>query len=73
MRGIRAVASVPIPAYSAAELKLDPATVGDAAAKLKRLDYFIPVLGKGAEMLHGSREEIVTRVTDLIAAKGGLR
>lgn len=73
MRGIRAVASVPIPAYSAAELKLDPARVGDAAAKLKRLDYFIPVLGKGAEMLHGSREEIVTRVTDLIAAKGGLR
>lgn len=73
MRGIRAVASVTIPTYGAAELKLDPATVGDAAAKVKRQDYFVPTLGKGAEMLHGGREEIVTRVTDLIAAKGGLR
>jgi electron transfer flavoprotein beta subunit len=54
-------------------LKLDPATVGRTAAKLKRQDYFVPALGKGAEMLHGSREEIVARVTDLIAAKGGLR
>lgn len=73
MRGIRAVASVPIPTYGAEELKLDPATVGDTAAKVKRQDYFAPVLGKGAEMLHGNREEIVARVTDLIAAKGGLR
>ena len=73
MRGIRAVASVPIPTYDAAELKLDPAAVGDTAAKLKRLDYFVPVSGKGAEMLHGNREEIVARVTDLIATKGGLR
>jgi electron transfer flavoprotein beta subunit len=73
MRGIRAVASVPIPTYGAAELTLDPAMVGDAASKVKRQDYFLPALGKGAEMLQGSREEIVTRVTDLIAAKGGLR
>jgi electron transfer flavoprotein beta subunit len=73
MRGIRAVASVPIPTYGAAELKLDPAAVGYAAAKVKRQDYFVPALGKGAEMLHGTREEIVTRVTDLIAAKGGFR
>ena len=73
MRGIRAVASVPIPTYGAGELKLDPATVGETAAKVKRLDYFVPALGQGAEMLHGNREEIVARVTDLIAAKGGLR
>jgi len=73
MRGIRAVASVPIPTYGTEELKLDPATVGRTAAKVKRLDYFVPALGKGAEMLHGNREEIVARVTDLIAAKGGLR
>ena len=73
MRGIRAVASVPIPTYGAEELKLDPAMVGDTAAKVKRQDYFMPALGKGAEMLHGSREEIVSRVTDLIAAKGGFR
>ncbi len=73
MRGIRAVASVPIPTYGAVELNLDPATVGSGAAKVKRLDYFVPALGKGAEMLNGNREEIVARVTDLIAAKGGLR
>ena len=73
MRGIRAVASVPIPTYGAAELKVDPAAVGEAAAKVKRADYFVPALGKGAEMLQGSREEIAGRVTELIAAKGGLR
>lgn len=73
MRGIRAVASVPVPTYGAAELNVDPATVGEGAAGVKRLDYFLPALGKGAEMLHGSREEIVARVTDVIAAKGGLR
>ena len=73
MRGIRAVASVPIPTYGTGELKLDPATVGRNEAKVKRQNYFVPALGRGAEMLHGSREEIVARVTDLIAAKGGLR
>lgn len=73
MRGIRAVASVPIPSYGASELQIDPGTVGELAAKVKRLDYFVPTLGKGAEMLDGSREEIVERVTELIAAKGGLR
>jgi electron transfer flavoprotein beta subunit len=73
MRGIRAVASVPIPNYGATELKIDPSTVGDAAAKVKRLDYFVPVLDKGAEILHGSREDMAERVTELIAAKGGLR
>jgi electron transfer flavoprotein beta subunit len=73
MRGIRAVASVLIPTYSAADLKVDPDTVGEAAAKVKRLNYFLPALGKGAEMLQGSREEIAGRITELIAAKGGLR
>jgi electron transfer flavoprotein beta subunit len=73
MRGIRAVASVPVPTYGVTDLALDPNTVGETAAKVKRLDYFLPALGNGAEMLHGSREEIVARVADLIAAKGGLR
>lgn len=73
MRGIRAVASVPIPTYGAAELKIDPSTVGGTAAKVKRVDYFLPAAGKRAEMLHGSREDMVARVADLIATKGGLR
>lgn len=73
MRGIRQVASIPIPAYGAAELQVDPSTVGQAAAKVKRLDYFHPVMGKGAEILHGTREENVDRVLELIATKGGLK
>ena len=73
MRGIRAVASGPIPTYRASDLQLGPGTVGESAAKVKRLDYFSPAVGKGAEMLHGSRAENVERVMELIAAKGGLR
>lgn len=73
MRGIRAVASVPIPTYRASDLQLDPGTVGERAAKVKRVDYFTPAPGKGAEMLHGSRAENVERVMELITAKGGLR
>ena len=73
MRGIRAVASVPIPTYGAPELNIDPGQAGEFAAKVKRLDYFVPALSKGAEMLHGSREENVERITELIAARGGLR
>jgi electron transfer flavoprotein beta subunit len=44
-----------------------------AAAKVKRTDYFVAALGKGAEMLTGSREENADKVLELIAAKGGLR
>ncbi len=73
MRGIRQVASVPIPTFSAAELEIGASTVGEAGSKVKRLDYFLPVLGKGAEILHGSREENVNKVLELVAAKGGLK
>jgi electron transfer flavoprotein beta subunit len=73
MRGIRAVASVPIPTHGASELTIDPSAVGQAAAKVKRVDYFLPALGKGAEMLEGSREEVIDKLVELIAAKGGLK
>ena len=73
MRGIRAVASVPIPTYGASDLAIDPSAVGEAAAKVKRVDYFLPALGKGAEMLEGSREEIIDKLVELVAAKGGLK
>jgi electron transfer flavoprotein beta subunit len=73
MRGIRQVASVPIPSFSAAELGIGASTVGEAAAKVKRVDYFVPSLGKGAEILHGSREENINKVLELVAAKGGLK
>jgi electron transfer flavoprotein beta subunit len=73
MRGIRQVASIPIPTFSASELGLEASTVGAAAAKVSRLGYFVPALGKGAEILHGSREENVNKVLELVAAKGGLK
>jgi electron transfer flavoprotein beta subunit len=73
MRGIRAVASVPVPTFGALDLGVDPGAVGEAAARVKRVDYFVPVLGKGAEMLAGSREENVERVLELLVAKGGLK
>jgi len=72
MRGIRAVASLPIPTYDASTLGLDPGVVGAATAKVKRVDYFLPAQGKGAEMLEGDREENVEKLLELVAAKGGL-
>lgn len=73
MRGIRQVASVPIPTLGAADVGVNLAEVGERDAKVKRVDYFVPVLGKGAEMLQGSREENAGRVVELVAAKGGLK
>ena len=72
MRGIRQVASVEIPTYGASDLGVEPRTVGEAGAKVKRVDYFVPALGKGAEILQGSREEIIDKVFELMKAKGGL-
>ena len=73
MRGIRQVASVPIPTFNASDLGIDQNTAGVSAAKVKRLDYFMPPLGKGAEMLHGSRKENIDKVLELVASKGGLK
>jgi electron transfer flavoprotein beta subunit len=72
MRGIRAVASLPIRTYGAPELGLEPGSLGAAAAKVKRVDYFIPAVGEGAEMLDGSREENLEKLLELLTAKGGL-
>jgi electron transfer flavoprotein beta subunit len=73
MRGIRAAASLPISTYGVTELDLPAKEVGNAAAKVKRVDYFVPTLGKGAEMLEGSREEILEQLLQLLTAKGGLK
>ena len=72
MRGIRQVAAVPIPTLAAADLGVALGAVGEAAAKVKRIDYFVPASSKGAEILHGSREENASRILELVAAKGGL-
>ncbi len=73
MRGIRQVASIAIPTLGAAELGVDAASVGKFAAKVQRTDYFAPALGKGSEMLTGSREEVIDKVIELVKAKGGLK
>jgi electron transfer flavoprotein beta subunit len=73
MRGIRQVASIPIPTFNAGQLGICEGTVGAAAAKVTRLDYFVPTLGKGAEILGGSREDNIDKVVEFIAAKGGLK
>ncbi|MGD0214057.1 MAG: electron transfer flavoprotein subunit beta/FixA family protein [Terriglobales bacterium] len=73
MRGIRQVAGVAIPTFSVKDLGIGACAVGEAAAKVRRVDYFVPALGKGAEILCGTREENVDKVLELVAAKGGLK
>jgi electron transfer flavoprotein beta subunit len=53
-------------------LNLEPDTVGAAAARVQRLNYFVPAAGRGAEMLQGSREEVVEKLVEMLKAKGGL-
>jgi electron transfer flavoprotein beta subunit len=72
MRGIRQVASLEVPTFGASDLGIDASAVGDAGAKVKRVDYFVPTLGKGAEMLEGDREEVIAKLIELMKAKGGL-
>jgi len=73
MRGIRQVASANIPTFDGADLGVNATAVGASAAKVKREDYFVPTLGKGAEILQGSREEIVQKLVTLLKDKGGLK
>ena len=73
MRGIRQVASVPVPTLGASDLGVEKDSVGEAAAKVRRVGYFVPALSKGAEILHGSREENAQQVLELVAARGGLK
>jgi electron transfer flavoprotein beta subunit len=73
IRGIRKVASVEIPVKGASDLGIDAGVVGAAGARVKRLDYFVPELGEGAEMLEGSTEEIIEKLIELLKAKGGIK
>ena len=73
IRGIRKVASVEIPTLGAGDLGLDAGAVGAAGAKVKRLDYFLPDMGEGAEMLEGDTDEIIEKLIELLKAKGGLK
>ena len=72
IRGIRKVASVDIPVLDAAALALAPGCTGAAAAKVRRVDYFVPAAGAGAEMLTGSTKELAAQLVELLRLKGGL-
>jgi electron transfer flavoprotein beta subunit len=73
IRGIRKVASVEIPVLKGSDLGISAEVAGKAAAKVKLADYFVPPLGKGAEMLAGSTDEIIDKLIELLKAKGGLK
>ena len=73
IRGIRKVASMEIPVHGTSELGIDPESVGKSGSKVKRLDYFVPELGEGAEILEGSADEIIDKLIELLKAKGGIK
>ena len=73
IRGIRKVASVEIPVHASADLGLAAEAVGQATAKVKRVDYFVPDMGEGAEILEGSTDEIAAKLIDILKAKGGIK
>lgn len=73
IRGIRKVASVEIPVLDAGALGLGGDTVGAGAAKVRRVDYFVPESGAGAEMIEGSIDEIADKIVALLKAKGGIK
>jgi electron transfer flavoprotein beta subunit len=73
IRGIRKVASVEIPELSASDLGLSEDQVGASAAKVQRLDYFLPEMGEGAEILEGDAEEVAEKLVEMLKAKGGIK
>jgi electron transfer flavoprotein beta subunit len=73
IRGIRKVSSVEIPQLGASDLGVDGGSVGNAGAKVRKVDYFVPEKGKGAEMLEGSTEEIIDKLIEILKANGGLK
>ena len=73
IRGIRKVASVEIPTRGASDLGISADSIGEAGARVKRLDYFVPPIGEGAEMLEGSTDEILDKLVEMLKAKGGIK
>ena len=73
IRGIRKVASLDIPVHAAGDLGISPESVGEPGAKIKCLDYFVPELGDGAQILEGSTDEIIDKLIELLKSKGGIK
>ncbi len=72
VRGIRKVATVEIPELGAGDLGIDASSVGALGAGVKKVDYFVPVKGAGAEMLAGSAEDIADKLIEILKTNGGL-
>ncbi len=72
MRGVRQVASIPIPRLDASALGIDRDAVGERAAKVLRVGYFTPEAGEGAEMLTGERDAIIHDLIERMKARGGI-
>ncbi|WP_461834062.1 electron transfer flavoprotein subunit beta/FixA family protein [Desulfothermus sp.] len=70
IRGIRKVAGVEIPEMELSDLGLSE---DEVAPRVKRLDYFIPEMGEGAEILEGDMEEVAEKLVELLKAKGGIK
>ena len=62
-----------IPVHGAGDLGISSETVGESGSKVKRLDYFVPEPGEGAEILEGSTEEILDKLIELLKSKGGIK
>src|SRR5210317_2099873 len=73
IRGIRKVASAEIPVWGTSDLGIAAESVGETGARVKRVDYFVPELGDGAEILEGTMEEMSDKLIELVKAKGGIK
>ena len=64
MRGIRQVASVPIPTFGCPGSRARPDGGRESGCQGEAHGLLRPALSKGAEILHGKREEIVDKLSN---------
>ncbi|MCJ7640509.1 MAG: electron transfer flavoprotein subunit beta/FixA family protein [Desulfobacterales bacterium] len=70
--GIRKVSKKEITALGASDLALKTEEVGLLGSDIRTEKIFLPVVGKGAELLEGNPEEIASKLFDILKDKGGL-